>query len=296
VRVRAAGLNRADLNAAKGTGVASKASLGKAIGMEWAGEVVSVGDAVSDFGPGDLVMCSGTGGYAEYAVADVGRTLSLDGSGLTLEQAAVLPLVLMTAHDAIVTNGRLAAGDVVLIHGASSAVGIAAMQIAKAHDAAIIIGTSTSVTRRARLPEFGADAVVDPTHSDWADQVLAATGGKGADVIIDMVSGLSINATMKAAAVRGRLVNVGRLGGVMADFDFDLHSFKRLEYIGTTFRTRSVEEVHEIVRRVRADLWDEILSGRIGLPIDRRFPLDEARAAHAYMTTNAHFGKILLTI
>ena len=295
VRVGAAGMNRADLNAAKGAGVASKDSYGRAIGMEWAGEVVEVGAAVTSFKPGDLVMCSGTGGYAEYAVADAGRTLPLHNSGLSLEQAAVLPLALMTAHDAVVTHGRLAAGDTILVHGATSAVGLAALQIAKVLRGGRILGTSTSKTRGPRLAEFGADEVFDPSDPAWADQVLAATAGAGANVIIDMVSGASINASMKAAAVRARLVNVGRLGGAKAEFDFDLHSFKRLNYIGTTFRTRSVEEVREIVRLMRNDLWDSVVTGEIRLPIDSSFALDEAVAAHEHMRNNRHFGKIVIT-
>jgi NADPH2:quinone reductase len=143
--------------------------------------------------------------------------------------------------------------------------------------------------------EFGADLVLDPSDPAWADQVLEATGGGGANVIIDMVSGASINASMKGAAVRARLVNVGRLGGVKAEFDFDLHSFKRLNYVGTTFRTRSMEEVREIVRLMRNDLWDSVVTGEIRLPIDSSFALDEAIAAHDHMRNNRHFGKIVIT-
>jgi len=294
VRVLAAGMNRADLNAAKGAGVASRDSWGKPIGMEWAGEVVAVGNAVTTFKPGELVMCSGTGGYAEYAVADFGRTISLTGSKLTIEQAAALPLALMTAHDAVVTNGRVRAVDTVLVQGASSAVGLASMQIAKNAGARLVIGTSTSKTRSTRLSEFGADVVVDPSDVGWIDQVLKATDGQGVNVIVDMVSGATVNGSMKAAAVRGRMVNVGRLGGMKVDFDLDLHSLKRLNYIGTTFRTRSTSEVREIVRAMHADLWETIVSGRIRLPIDRCFALDDAIAAHAHMASNAHFGKIVI--
>jgi NADPH:quinone reductase len=294
VHVLAAGMNRADLNAAKGAGVASRDSWGKPIGMEWAGEVVAVGDAVTTFKRGELVMCSGAGGYAEYAVADFGRTISLTNSKLTVEQAAALPLALMTAHDAVVTNGRVRSVDTVLVQGASSAVGLASMQIAKTAGARLVIGTSSSKTRSTRLSEFGADIVVDPSDSSWIDQVLNATNGQGANVIVDMVSGATVNGSMRAAAVRGRMVNVGRLGGVRVDFDLDLHALKRLDYIGTTFRTRSIAEVRELVRAMHADLWEMIVSGKIRLPIDRCFALDEAIAAHAHMASNAHFGKIVL--
>jgi NADPH2:quinone reductase len=296
VRVRAAGLNRADLNAAKGAGVATRASLSKPIGMEWAGEIAEAGAGVTDFRAGDRVMCSGSGGYAEYAVCEAARTMPVPGAAMSFEQAAVLPLALLTMHDAIATNGRLQRGEAVLILGASSGVGLLGLQIARHMGAGVVIGSSTNDAKRARLPELGADVVVDTRDPGWADTVLAATGGKGVDLIVDMISGPTIGQSMKAAAIRGRIVNVGRLGGTRAEFDFDLHALKRLDYIGVTFRTRTPEEVAEIVRRMRADLWDALAAGTLRLPIDSRFPLDRAVAAHARMRANEHFGKIVLTL
>jgi NADPH2:quinone reductase len=295
VRVRAAGLNRADLNAANGAGVATRASLGKPIGMEWAGEVAEVGAGVSGFHTGDRVMCSGSGGYAEYAVCDAARAMPIPDANMSFEEAAVLPLVLLTMHDAISTNGRLQRGEAVLILGASSGVGLMGLQIARHMGSSVAIGSSTNDAKRARLPEFGADVVVDTRDPGWADTVLGATGGKGVDLIVDMISGPTIGQSMKAAAIRGRIVNVGRLGGTRAEFDFDLHALKRLDYIGVTFRTRTPEEVAAIVRRMRADLWDALAGGTLRLPIDSRFPLDQAPAAHARMRANEHFGKIVLT-
>lgn len=292
VKVAAAGMNRADLNAAKGAGVATKDSLGKPIGMEWAGEVVAVGSKVSDLRPGDKVMASGSGGYAQYAVSDQGRTHKIDG--LDLEKAAALPLVLMTAHDAVVTNGRFKSGESILVQGASSAVGLMAMQIARLIGAANIFGSSSNSDRRARLAEFGATHAIDPASADWPKVVLDQTGQKGVELVVDMVSGPSVNQSMQAAAVRGRVVNVGRLGGVRAEFDFDLHAANRLEYVGVTFRTRSPAEVRAIARRMQEDLWEPLTAGRIGLPIDRSFSLSDAAKAHAHMAANAHFGKIVL--
>lgn len=294
VKVAAAGMNRADLNAARGAGVASKDAWGKPIGMEWAGEVVELGAGVIGLSVGDRVMCSGSGGYAEYAVADMGRTLKLANTDLSLEQAAVLPLALMTAHDALVTNGRMKAGDSVLIHGASSAVGLTALQIARLKGVRLVAGTSGDAQRRARLAEFGATHALDPKDENWADALAQAAGRRGIDVTIDMVSGPVFNTLLKLAAVRGRIVNVGRLGGTKAEFDFDLHAAKRVDYIGVTFRTRSLAEVREIVERMRADLWDEVAAGRLALPLDRSFALDDAVAAHAHMAANRHFGKIVL--
>src|SRR6185436_19153322 len=134
------------------------------------------------------------------------------------------------------------------------------------------------------------------TQKGWADEVLKATSGKGVDLIVDQVSASVANENLKAAAVLGRIVNVGRLGGFKGEFDFDLHAMKRIDYIGVTFRTRSLEEVREIVRVMRADLWPHVESGKLKLPIDRTFPLDKAPEALAHMRANAHFGKIVLVV
>jgi NADPH2:quinone reductase len=296
VQVRAAGLNRADLIMASGRMHGPTGGQGTVMGLEFAGEVVAVGPEVQGFKPGDRVMCSGAGGYAEYAVADFGRTAKIPANNMTFTQAATLPVALQTMHDAVVTNGRLKAGEAVLIQGASSGVGLMGLQIAKLMGARLVIGSSTNADRRARLKEFGADLAIDTKAADWADEVLQATGGKGVDLIVDQISASVANDNLKAAAVRGRIVNVGRLGGSKGEFDFDLHALKRVDYIGVTFRTRSVEEVREINRRMRQDLWGAVEAGKLGLPIDRTFTLDEAAAALAHMKANQHFGKIVLTV
>jgi NADPH2:quinone reductase len=174
-------------------------------------------------------------------------------------------------------------------------VGLMGLQIAKLKGARLVIGTSTNAGRRERLGEYGADLAIDTTAVDWAQKVVDVTNGKGVDLIVDQVSASVANGNLKAAAVLGRIVNVGRLGGFKGEFDFDLHAMKRIDYIGVTFRTRTVEEVREINRRVRADLWGDIEAGRLRLPIDRVFPLEQAAAALAHMRANAHFGKIVLT-
>jgi NADPH2:quinone reductase len=161
--------------------------------------------------------------------------------------------------------------------------------------AALVLGSSTNPGRRARLTEFGADIAVDTTDPAWPDAVIKATDGKGVDVIVDQVSAPVANGNLKAAKVLGRIVNVGRLGGFTGEFDFDLHAAKRVDYIGVTFRTRSIEEVREINRLMRVDLWDAVEQGKLALPIDKSYPLEEAAEALAHMKTNEHFGKIVLT-
>lgn len=291
VRVAAAGMNRADLAAATGGSAAQHPG---PIGMEWAGTIIAMGDEVAGFSVGDAVTCFGNGGYAEFAVADAGCTIRLDGRTLEVEAAAGLPLVLMTAHDALVTNGRLQSGDAVLINGASTSVGLAGMQIARRMGAARVIGTSTSPERAARLAEFGVERVIDPSAVDWVDQVMAATDGNGVDLAIDMVAGPAISQLMQAMAVRGRIINVGRIGGRQAMIDMDLHALKRLEYIGVTFRTRDTSEVRAVFAAMVTDLWEDVVSGKISIPIDRRYPLAEAPAALEHMRTNQHFGKLVL--
>ncbi len=296
VRVRAAGLNRAELAMASGHRHGGQGGLGAGIGLEWSGEVAEIGAEVKGIKAGDRVMCSGAGGYAEYALCDWGRVSPIPANNMSFPQAATLPVALQTMHDALVTNGRLRAREAVLIQGASSGVGLMGLQIAKLKGARLVIGTSTRADRRARLKEFGADLALDSNDPAWADQALAATEGQGVDLIVDQVSASVANQNMKAAAIKGRIVNVGRLGGMRGEFDFDLHALKRIDYIGVTFRTRSLEEVREIVRRMREDLWEALEAGKLSLPIDRSFPLDEAVAAQAHMRANAHFGKIVLTM
>jgi NADPH:quinone reductase len=228
-------------------------------------------------------------------VADIGRVMPIPANNMTYTQAATLPVALQTMHDALITNGRMTAGETVLIQGASTGVGLMGMQIAKLMGARLVIGSSTNAERRARLPEFGAELVIDSSDPAWPDAVLKATGGKGVDLIIDQISASVANANMKAAALHGRIVNVGRLGGNKGAFDFDLHALKRIDYIGVTFRTRTVEEVREVSRRMRADLWPAVEAGTLALPLDRSFPFEQAAQAFAHMKANAHFGKIVLT-
>jgi len=296
VKVRACALNRADLLVASGEAHGRAGGVGAVIGLEWSGEVVEVGSDAQGLEPGDRVMCSGNSGWAEYAVTDWARAAKIPANNMTYEQAATLPVALQTMHDAIVTNGRLSAGETALIQGASSGVGLMGLQICRAMGADLVIGTSTDAGRRARLTEFGADLALDSSDPSWVDAVLEATGGKGVDLIVDQVSGPLANQNLAATAICGRIVNVGRLGGRTGEFDFDLHALRRIQYIGVTFRTRSIEEVREITRRVHADLDSAVEAGELTLPIDRTFSLDEAGAAVEHMRANKHFGKIVLTV
>jgi NADPH2:quinone reductase len=158
------------------------------------------------------------------------------------------------------------------------------------------MGTSTNPGRRARLKEFGCDLAIDATDSKWPEEVKKATGGSGVDLIVDMVSGATVNGSLEAAKILGRIVNVGRLGGTKGEFNFDLHAMKRIDYIGVTNRTRTQAELNEVTRLMRADLWPAVEAGTLSLPIDKTFPLDQVGEALAMMRANRHFGKIVLVV
>ena len=296
VRTKAAALNRADLLVLAGHQHGAVGGAGAIVGLECAGEVESLGAGVTGFAVGDRVLCSARHALAEFVVTDAGRATKIPAKGnMSFSEATTLPVALQTMHNALVTAGQLKKGDAVLIQGASSGVGLMAQMIAKEMGAGLVIGTSTNPERRAKLKDFGADLALDSRDPQWVDEVLKATGGKGVDLIVDQISGYVANDNMRAARVLGRIVNVGRLGGMKGEFDFDLHAMKRIDYVGVTFRTRSAEEVREIVRLMRADLLPAVEAGRLRLPIDRTFAFEDADAAFAHMRANAHFGKIVLT-
>src|SRR6476660_6731803 len=279
VRVRACGLNRADLGMTKGHAHGSAGGLGTVLGMEWAGEIAELGPQTKGVKVGDKVMGSGGAAFAEYTLADHGR-LFRTPSNMNFEEAATLPVALATMHNAVVTNGALQPGQSVLIQGASSGVGLMALQIAKFKGASLVIGSSTNATRRARLKDFGADLAVDSGDHGWVDEV----------------SGKVANQNLAATKIKGRIVNVGRLGGTRAEFNFDLHAARRISYIGVTFRTRSIEEIREIFDEVRKDIWPAVESRKLQLPIDKVFAFDDIGKAFEHMEANRHLGKIVVTL
>jgi NADPH2:quinone reductase len=296
IRVRASTLNRADLIVASGHRHGAVGGVGARIGLECAGDVEAVGSDVAGVKPGDRVMATAPGGIAEYAVTDFARVHRIPANNMTYEQAACFPVALGTMHNAIVTAGRLKRGETLLMQGASAGVGLMGMQIAELMGASLVIGTSTNAERRAHLKEFGCDLAIDSSQPEWPDEVKKATGGKGVDVIIDLVSASVAGQNLAAAAILGRIVNVGRLGGMKGEFDFDLHAAKRIDYIGVTFRTRTPDEIREINRLMRADLWPAVEAGALHLPIYKTFPLSQVAEALDVMKANRHFGKIAIAM
>lgn len=292
VKVRAVGLNRADLSRNMPRPDDPDFNIA---GMETAGEVIATGREVKDFEPGDRVMSMGTKAYAEQALADSRVAMKIPGN-LDFAEAAAIPTFFSTAHDALVTNGELAKGSSLLIQGAAAGVGIAMIQAARALGASVIAGTSRDATKLGRLKAFGLDVAIQSGTDDTAELCKAATDGKGVDVVSDNIGKGVLTDNLEAAAIKGRIVSVGRLGGKIEEIDLDKIALKRLKLIGVTFRTRTVEEKADITRRLIADLGTHFANGSIKPPIDRTFDFDEALAAQEYMRSNGHIGKIVLKL
>jgi NADPH:quinone reductase len=292
VRVRAAGLNRADLSARAGAGQAGPAIAG----LELAGEVEAVGAQVSRWQPGDRVMGRASG-FAELAVLGEADAIEVPAD-LSWEEAGAMPVTLLTAHDALVTNGRLRSGELVVVNAGSSGVGICAARMAGLLGAGAVISVTTSPAKAAAIRAAVGSlpcplVVVDATGDEFVAAVRAqSSDGQGADLIIDSVGGSVLRDNMAAARVTGRIVQVGRLGGRHAEIDLDELARKRLTLVGVTFRTRSRSEGAEVVRRCLASLGDQLTWLRP--EIDRVFPLSQILDARAAMLRNEHVGKIVI--
>ena len=296
VKVHACGLNRADLVVADGGAHGAAGGAGTIVGMEFSGEVVECGDNVKNFSIGDRVMCSGSSTWAEFAIADYGRVIKIPDNNMDFTTASTLPVALATMHNAIVTIGEFVEGQTVLIQGASSGVGLMGLQIAKHLGAQIVIGTSTKPEKFNKLKSLGANIVVSSKDNDWVDQVLSATNNNGVDLIIDQLSGYTVNQSMKATKIKGKIVNVGRLAGGTTDFNCDLHALRRINYLGVTFRTRSIDEIRGVYSNMWEDLGDLVTTGKLSLPIEKVFDFKDVTQALSCMRDNEHFGKLILKL
>ena len=294
VKVKSCGLNRSDLLETQGQSFGHTGGDTKIIGGEFAGEIVELGEGVENLKVGDKVMCRGGSGWAEYAVANHKRAIKFNLEQISWEQAASIQGNLQTMHDAIVTNGKFISGQSVFIQGASSGVGIIGLQIAKALGASLVLGSSTNQNKLSKLSSYGADILIDTSKENWLDKVLDVTEGKGVDVLIDMLSGDFVNKNMEATKINGHLINIGRLAGMNGNFNYDLHAKRRLHYVGTTGRTRSVEENLDVARVANKYLWDQVVDGKIRHVIFKTFRLNEASDALNIMNENKHFGKLVL--
>ena len=295
IKVRASGTNRGELLARPLIRSDNPALRPIRSGSEFAGEVASLGDGVTSWKVADRVMGRAIGSYAEFTVAHQ-RALMRIPEGMGWAEAASIPNVFVTAHDAIVTNAQTRHGESAMITAGSSGVGTAAIQIARYLGATPVIATSRSSSKSAALRKLGATEVIDPSKPAWIDAVMAVTAKHGIDVIIDNVGGPMLADNIRALAIKGRLVSVGRNAGQVGDCNLDEVARKRVSIIGVTFRTRSLEESLVCGERFAADLLDAFGSGALKPVLDRTFPFERIADAHAYMLSDAQIGKIVVTM
>jgi putative PIG3 family NAD(P)H quinone oxidoreductase len=292
IRVRAAGVNRPDVIQRKGA-YPPPPGASPLPGLEVAGEVAGVGAGVAGIAPGDRVtaLLAG-GGYAEYAVAPAGLCLPAPET-LGFVEAASLPETFFTVWSNLFDRAQLRAGETLLVHGGTSGIGITAIQMAAAFGATVL-ATAGSAEKCAACRDLGAARAINYKEEDFVEATRAATGGTGADVILDMVGGDYVARNIKACAPDGRIVQIAFLDGAKVTLDLMALMRNRITLTGSTLRPREVAFKAAIADNLRRHVWPLIEAGRIRPVIDSVFPLAEAAKAHARMESSSHIGKIVL--
>ncbi len=292
VEVASAGVNRPDVLQRQG-GYPPPPGVTDVPGLEVAGRVVAVGPGAARFAVGDQVcaLVAG-GGYAEYCLVPEPQALPLP-PGVPVEVAGGVPETWFTVWTNVVERGRLQAGETFLVHGGSSGIGTTAIQLARALGARVLT-TVGSPQKAEACRRLGAEVAIDYRREDFVEVVRRLTGGRGVDLILDMVGGSYVARNLEAAAVEGRIVQIAWLEGARISADLTKLMTKRLTWTGSTLRPRSVEQKGAIARALEERVWPLFAAGRLEVPVFRTFPLTEAAAAHALMETSAHIGKILL--
>ena len=296
VKVHAAGVNRADILQREGI-YGARPDYGDSLvpGLEIAGEVAEVGAKAQSYKTGDRVMAVvGGGGYAEYARVDSGMCMPIPPR-LSYVQAAAIPEVFITAHEAMIHLGQLKPGGWVLIHAAAGGVGSAAIELARAL-AAKSVFTASGEERIARVAALGGTVGVDYRKQDFVAAAIEATGGRGVDVVVDFVGGPYLERNVRALAEGGRLVEVGLLGGAQGALPLDVLLHRYLRIIGTVMKSRSLEEKLAMTSRFRERWLGAFESAVLHPVVDRIFPLAQAADAHGAMEASGNFGKIILSI
>jgi NADPH2:quinone reductase len=294
VKVAAAGVNRPDVMQRMGLYPPPPGAT-EIPGLEIAGEVVALSPGARRWKLGDKVMALVVGGgYAEYCPAHESHCLSIP-AGLSMTEAAAVPETFFTVWHNTFERGRLRSGETLLVHGGSSGIGTAAIQLAKAFGAKVIT-TAGSTEKCAACRTLGADVAVNYRSEDFVAATKTATNGKGADVVLDMVGGDYIERNYEAAAVEGRIVQIAFQGSPKATVDFRRIMLKRLTHTGSTLRARSVPDKGAIARAVEQQVLPLIAARKVKPLIDSTFPLAQASAAHAKMEASTHIGKIVLVV
>lgn len=295
VRVRATAVNRADLLQRMGLYPAPPDAPQQIPGLEFAGEIDALGDGVTAWKPGDRVFgLVGGGAYAERLVTHADCVARMP-DGLTFTDAAAIPEAFITAWDAMVTQAGLGAGETVLVHAVGSGVGTAAVQIARALSARAL-GTARTAAKLGRAQKLGMDRGFAVENGKFADDILRANGGRGVDVVLELVGGAYVAEDLLCAAPRARIVIVGLMAGVRADLDLGLILRKRLVVRGTQLRARPLGEKIEVTQAFARHVVPLVESGALKPIVDRVMPLPEAAAAHQAMAANEGFGKLVLAL
>jgi putative PIG3 family NAD(P)H quinone oxidoreductase len=296
VRVRASALNRADLLQRKGFYPAPKGYPERIPGLEFAGEVIETGDAATNFKPGDRVFGITAGGaQAEFLLTDK-SLLARIPENLSYAEAAAIPEAFITAHDAIFTQGDLKEGETLLVHAVGSGVGLAALQLAKARGIKVF-GTSRTADKLEECVKFGLDeGIAVRGETNFAEIIREKTGGKGVDVILDLVGAAYFQANIESLNLKGRMILVGTTGGAKAEMNFSQVMAKRLRIVGTVLRSRPVTEKADATRRFTEEVVPLLASGMIKPNVDKIFKAEEISAAHEYLESNASFGKVVIEI
>ncbi|HZO23156.1 MAG TPA: NAD(P)H-quinone oxidoreductase [Steroidobacteraceae bacterium] len=294
VRVAAAGINRPDVMQRQGKYPAPPGA-SDLPGLEIAGEIAALGPKVTGLSVGDPVtaLLAG-GGYASYAVASAALCLPVP-SGLSMVQAAAIPETYFTVWTNLFERGRCAAGDNVLVHGGTSGIGTTAIQLASAWGARVF-ATAGSEEKVRACEKLGAVRGINYRTEDFVEVTRRETGGKGVDVILDMVGGSYLERNLEAAAMEGRIVCIATLGGTRAELKMVPLMQKRLTLTGSTLRARTVQQKAAVAAAVRANVWPLLEAGRARPVIHATFPLAQASEAHRLMETSSHIGKIVLTV
>ena len=294
VKVAAAGVNRPDVLQRQGL-YAVPPDASDLPGLEIAGEVVACGASATRWKVGDKVCAlAHGGGYAEYCVVPEVQALPLP-KGLSLIEAASLPETFFTVWSNVYDRGRLKAGETLLVHGGSSGIGVTAIQIAKAMGNRVL-ATAGSDEKCAACVKLGADKAINYRSQDFLAEVLAATGNKGVNVILDMVGGDYVPKELKCLAEEGRLVFIAFLRGPKTELDINEVMRRRLTLTGSTLRPRPVEFKGAVAASLREHVWPLIEAGKIKPVIFKTFPLAEAAEAHRLMESSQHIGKLVLTV
>ena len=295
IRVMATGVNRPDVAQRKGE-YPPPPGASPQIGLETAGEVVAVGPEAGPWKVGDKVCALTNGGaYAEYCVAPAPQCLPWP-TGYDAIRAAALPETYFTVWANLFGHGRLQSGETVLIHGGTSGIGVTAIQLAKAFGAKVI-ATAGSADKCAAMTKLGADATVNYREEDFVEAVKRETGGKLADVVLDMVGADYFNRNLKCLAMDGRLVIIAFLGGFeVAKADLRPVMTRRLTVTGSTMRPRTTAQKGALAQALREKVWPLLEAGKVAPPIWKVFPFREAAAAHALMESSTHIGKIMLQV